>query len=197
MYRSREYVYTQVRDLCPRLRHTNICRKFVLMVIVMMFILSARAHNGYPGFNIGLGYGVGSGTDTGDSYEADRTSSISFASIGSTHEKGMYLGFRYEQQNIKYSSLTGKQTAQGVSLGIGQKGSYILAHYFWKITRELESGTMDGNGNGFDFGFQFPFVYKNYLTMGLQYSVRYTSYDDPHHRRTTVQMPMFVIGGNF
>lgn len=171
---------------------------FFGFLITFLISINAFSLTGYSGFNLGYGYGVAAGTNSGDDFDSDRTDYLQFVAIGTTHEKGMYLGFRYEQQGINYGFDSKKQTAIGASLGIGNGGCYILAHYFWKINREQSNGSStEGAGNGYDFGYQFPFFYKRYLTMGLQYSIRYYRYDDILNHKTTLQMPMLVIGGNF
>lgn len=171
---------------------------FLPLIIGMTLLLSkepCQALTGYPGFNLGAGYGFGSGSDQGDNYDPARMASLQFFAIGTTHTKGMYLGFRYEQQNLKYASMDGKQTSIGGTIGIGQRGCYVLAHSFWKISRDTESGQVQGTGTGYDFGYQFPFFYKNFLTTGVQYSLRYTKYEN--QATTNQHMPMLVLGGNF
>lgn len=169
-----------------------------LVIIVLLLSGSvAFAQTGFKGFNVTFGYGFGENANSGDSYDPKRMSNLQFISLGTTHEEGMYIGIRYENQNLNYAGSTGKQSALGASLGFGESGAYITAHYFLNISRELEDGRIKGDGSGIDFGYQFPFFYQNFLTTGLQYSLRYTKYDDTKKNRTTQGMPMVVFGINF
>lgn len=169
----------------------------VLGLLTHLFGMNASAQSGYAGFNIGVGQGYGMGKSSGDEFDTGRLKSIEFVSIGTTHKEGMFLGFRSETQTWGETFGDAKQTSVGGSIGFGHGGFTMTAHYFWSVERETSTGTVKGTATGYDFGYQFPFFYKNFLTMGLQYSVRDTSFDNSNSTQLSQEIPMFVLSGNF
>jgi hypothetical protein len=147
---------------------------FALLTLLSCLLNVSNAHavTGYPGFNAAIGQSVG------------QPESMNFVAIGTTHEEGIFLGFRYENYALKNSGEERKQFAAGGTFGFSDRGSYILGNYFF------------GKGHGFDVGYQFP-VYKEYLTLGLQYSLRHLTYENADQMKITKHFPLIVIGGNF